>query len=124
MEKYNNFIAEELVECTIETSIKKEIECEAMLSSQKLYNAIREIGFDLAIVDSFRVPCYFFLPEIHSIPYVTVEQAVDPLFSPSFVLPPYVPNIWNNYSDKMLFLQRVKNFVSFLYTHLSSNRLC
>ncbi len=95
-----------------------DIECEAMLSSQKLHDAVKQIGFDLALVDSFFGPCYFYLPDIHRIPYVTLAPEVDPIFGPSFALPSYKPNVLDDYSDNMTFVQRLKNFVLFV---MSSN---
>ena len=73
----------------------------ATLDSQK---------FDLAVVDGIHVTkCFYLVPHRLSIPWVTYTDAPDPLVMRAPWLPSFVPHLVLPLSDRMGFVDRLKN---------------
>ncbi|XP_037685836.1 UDP-glucuronosyltransferase 2B31-like isoform X3 [Choloepus didactylus] len=98
-------------------SIKKL--CEDVVSNKQLMRKLQESKFDIVLADAIG-PCGELLAELLKIPFVySIRNTAGYNFerySGGLLCPPsYVPVIFSELSDKMTFMERVKNMLYMLY---------
>ncbi|XP_072477072.1 UDP-glucuronosyltransferase 2B17-like isoform X21 [Notamacropus eugenii] len=93
--------------------------CESVVLNKKLMKTLKEARYDVVVSDAFS-PCGELIAEVLGIPVVytlrfitgnTYEKYCGGLPSP----PSYVPVVLTELTDKMTFMERVKNMLFFLY---------
>ena len=88
-------------------------DCREMMADVNLVESIKELKFDIAVVDAFLIsPCSAILPYHLSIPFVTVGTDYNPTIHAVPILPSFVPMPLLPYTDRMTFLQRLKNTIA------------
>jgi glucuronosyltransferase len=89
-----------------------------LLQNEAVFQHLKKLSFDLAIVDSIPVTKFFyFIPFRLGIPFASLRSTIDPWNAripslPSFCLINVVPR-----TDNMSFLQRLQNFYFYLYMY-------
>jgi len=75
--------------------------------------------FDVAVVDSVLITkCVYLVPHRLQIPWIAYTHIVDPLLVRVPWLPSFVPYARSSFSDKMTFVERVKNTADFVFFYL------
>ncbi|XP_006163637.1 UDP-glucuronosyltransferase 2A3 [Tupaia chinensis] len=96
--------------------------CESVVYNQTLMKKLQETNYDVMIIDPV-VPCGELLAELLAVPFVitlkssiggNIEKYCGKLPSP----PSYVPVHMVGLTDRMTFLERVKNTLSFVFFNL------
>ncbi|MEQ2261338.1 UDP-glucuronosyltransferase, partial [Xenotaenia resolanae] len=110
------------VERLVKFTSLQSVGCEALLDNKPLMNQLKREGFDMMLTDPF-LPCGSILAHMFSIPAVyflrglPCELDIKANKCPSPVS--YVPVFFSGNTDRMSFLQRVKNMMmSFLQSYL------
>ncbi|XP_036621517.1 UDP-glucuronosyltransferase 2B31-like [Trichosurus vulpecula] len=93
--------------------------CESVVLNKKLMKTLKKAKYDVVVSDAF-APCGELIAQVLGIPIVytlrfttgnTYEKYCGGLPSP----PSYVPVVFTELTDKMTFMERVKNILYFLY---------
>jgi hypothetical protein len=80
------------------------------MGSETMLDNLENEHFDLAVVDSlFFLKCIYLIPHRLHIPWVTYCDMVDPLLVRAPWLPSFIPHALVHFSDKMTFIERLKN---------------
>ena len=87
--------------------------CKEMMADTQLIRQIRNMRFDLAVIDPFFLsPCSAILPYNLSIPFITVGSDIVPSYYGLPALPSFVPHVMTTFSDSMTFIERFQNVFS------------
>lgn len=90
--------------------------CEALLYNRTLMDKLRAEGFELVLTDPF-LPCGSILADTFSIPAVYFLRGIpcglDERAAQCPTPPSYVPRFYSGNTDRMTFLQRVKNMLMY-----------
>jgi predicted peroxiredoxin len=90
-------------------------DCEAALTDTDFMNKLRELKLDIAVVARFiPMSCFFLIPHILRIPYVSIGSTFEPFLGASPALPSFTPSVVLQNTDNMCFTERIKNFVATL----------
>ena len=94
--------------------------CDRVIGDNEILNRLHEEKFDVAVVDAlFFAKCLYLIPHRLQIPYITYTDAIDPLFVRVPWLPSFVPCGISPFSEKMTFVERLKNmFYLFSFTFI------
>jgi len=94
--------------------------CDRVIGDNEILNRLHEEKFDVAVVDVlFFAKCLYLIPHRLQIPYITYTDAIDPLFVRVPWLPSFVPCGISPFSEKMTFVERLKNmFYLFSFTFI------
>ncbi len=88
-------------------------ECESLMHNTTLTEIVRNLHFDLALVDYFSPsPCLYLLPYVHGIAYITIGAYIEEWICRSPLLPSFAPIQYFSISNHMTFAQRMLNFFS------------
>ena len=86
--------------------------CTYMMADKMLLSTIKELDFDLVIVDGFiHCLCNLILPEYLGIPFIAVCTTFHPLHARIPALPSFVPSSRSHLSDKMNVIEKLMNIV-------------
>ena len=89
-------------------------ECEEALSDEHFVSQLKQLKFDMIIVNRFPVaPCFHLVPYILNIAYVSLGTSFDTSLGGSPSLSAFTYNMHLAYTDSMNFWQRLVNFVVF-----------
>jgi len=89
-----------------------------MINDDDTLDKLEQEKFDVAVVNVVVFSkCFYLIPHRLQIPWITLADAIDPHLVKAPWLPSFVPNpIWP-FSDKMTFIERLKNTIySFFFT--------
>jgi UDP-glucoronosyl and UDP-glucosyl transferase len=82
-----------------------------IVGNEPLLQRLEAANFDLAVVDGiFLMKCVYLIPHRLRLPMVTYCDIVDPLVVRLPWLPSFVPNDITTFTDRMSFVERLKNF--------------
>ncbi|XP_005996000.1 UDP-glucuronosyltransferase 1A1 [Latimeria chalumnae] len=89
--------------------------CEHLLYNQELMASLRQENFDAVLTDPI-IPCGLIVAEYLSLPLVTLLRglpcSMEYRASQCPAPPSYVPRIFTGHTDRMTFLQRMKNLLT------------
>ena len=89
-----------------------------LLHNDPLFEKLKNVGFDLALVDGLFANKYFYLvPHRLGVPWVTYVNIVEPFLNGAPDLPSFVPHQLTTYTDRMAFIERLSNTVTYLMLH-------
>ena len=94
--------------------------CDRVIGDNEILNRLHEEKFDVAVVDAlFFAKCFYLIPHRLQIPYITYTDSIDPLLVRVPWLPSFVPCGISPFSEKMTFVERLKNmFYLFSFTFI------
>jgi len=94
--------------------------CDRVIGDNEILNRLHEEKFDVAVVDAlFFAKCFYLIPHLLQIPYITYTDSIDPLLVRVPWLPSFVPCGISPFSEKMTFVERLKNmFYLFSFTFI------
>jgi len=101
--------------------------CLRMFENKELIQKLKDIKFDLVIVDAFMLQmCNYVLPVILDVPHVYIFSGIIDLAVGVPSLPSFTPATFTQSPDHMTFVERLKNIFAncFMYyaLHLSDNK--
>ena len=90
-------------------------DCHEMMEDTPFINAVKNLRFDLAVVDSFAiVRCKYILPSYLGLPYVSYSSVLPAWILRNPILPSVVPLAYFNLTQEMTFRERIQNILGYL----------
>ncbi|KAM4808359.1 UDP-glucuronosyltransferase 3A1-like [Rhinophrynus dorsalis] len=104
--------------------VQMSLQCKMIFNQSSVINSLRDEKYDIAVIDALN-PCSLLVTEKLGIPFIAFHPV---MFSNAIKvgLPcplSYVPLFWSQLTDRMTFLERVKNTIFFFASQLEGRKI-